>query len=114
MSASPSHPRPFVANRLQVLQALQGLELPASRSELLHRARANGADEATLFALEHLPDRRFGTPEEIAEAVGGDVPSSGMQGGAPHAGEPQAEQARPAPPSDATQSVDPPPGADRL
>jgi hypothetical protein len=103
-----------LANRLTVLQNLKGVDWPATRDELVTRARNNSADEVTLHALEHLAGERYDSPEQLAEAIGGDLPSSGMQGGPPHSGEPQADQARPGQVSDATESVDTLPGSDRL
>jgi len=84
----------FLANPLEVHQALRGLEYPAARDELVRIAERNGGSEAALHALRGLPDRSYASGEEVTEAIGGEVPSSGMQGGAPHAGEPQSDAGR--------------------
>ena len=48
---------------LQVL--LEGVPLPASRQELLDRARREGAGPAELALLEGLPDREYSSLDEV-------------------------------------------------
>jgi hypothetical protein len=103
--------RTFLANPLQVQQAIWGVDFPASRQELIERARANEAEETVLFALEHLPDRTYALAREVTDAIGGDVPAPGGQGGPPHPGEPQSAQAGPGPLGDATRRGTAAPGA---
>ena len=52
---------------LQVL--LEGVPLPASRQELLDRARREGAGPAELALLEGLPDREYSSLDEVGEAL---------------------------------------------
>src|SRR4051794_31336089 len=99
------------ANRIAILDALRGAPFPASRDELAEHVRHNDAEETTLHAIERLDDRRYDSAAEVAEATGTGVPSSGAQGSAPHPGEPQSEQARPAEVADATKSVGTLPGS---
>ena len=102
-----------VVNRIGLLDALRGLPFPAMRDELTEHLRHNDADEATIHAIDRLEDRRYASATEVADTLGADIPSSAAQGSAPHAGEPQAAQARPAPLADATRGIGTLPGSER-
>jgi hypothetical protein len=102
-----------VVNRIGLLDALRGLPFPAGRAELAEHVRHNDADEATIHAIDRLDERRYGSAAEVADALSAGIPSSSAQGSAPHAGEPQAAQAEPAPRSDATKGVGTFPGSER-
>jgi Protein of unknown function (DUF2795) len=52
---------------LQVL--LEGVALPADKDDLLRRAREERADASTLELLERLPDREYGSLDEVGEAL---------------------------------------------
>lgn len=52
---------------LQVL--LEGVALPASKQELLDHAGREGAAPGELALLEALPDREYGTIDEIGETL---------------------------------------------
>jgi hypothetical protein len=100
-------------NRIGLLDALRGLPFPATRNKLAEHFRHNDADEATIHAIERLEDRRYASATQVADMLGADIPSSAAQGSAPHAGEPQSAQARPAPLVDATRSIATLPGSER-
>ncbi|MDR7300282.1 DUF2795 domain-containing protein [Haloactinomyces albus] len=53
----------------RVTKALQGLEFPAEKSDLVAYAEDRGAAEKTLRALESLPDGSYGSSEEVEQAV---------------------------------------------
>lgn len=64
---------------LRASKALQGADFPASRSELIDYAQSRGVDQKSLQALHALPDRTFGSKDEVVDAVpqqpeGEDVP----------------------------------------
>jgi hypothetical protein len=113
MTANGSSGEPGVVNRIGLLDALRGIPFPASRADLADHVRHNDAAEATIHALDRLKDRRYGSADEAADALGAGIPSSAAQGSAPHAGEPQAAQARPAAVADATKSIGTLPGSER-
>lgn len=52
---------------IQVL--LEGVPLPAGKAELLDHARREHADAASLALLEALPEREYGTIDEVGEAL---------------------------------------------
>lgn len=54
----------------EVEQYLQGLDYPASRSQLIDCVIRNGARREIVGALENLPDQPYRSPEEVAAAVG--------------------------------------------
>lgn len=70
-------------DELRAEKALQGADFPTSKEDLLNYAQTHGADVKSLQALRELPDREFGSMNEVVAAVpqepeGGDQPG-GMQ-----------------------------------
>jgi Protein of unknown function (DUF2795) len=57
-------------NPVQLQKYLKGVNYPASKQQLIDRAKQQGADEKAISALEQLPDQEFGTPTEVSQAVG--------------------------------------------
>jgi Protein of unknown function (DUF2795) len=55
------------AAELQVL--LEGVPLPAGKRELLDYARAQDAGGRLIGLLDRLPDRRYGSLDEVGEAL---------------------------------------------
>jgi hypothetical protein len=51
-------------------KALGGLAYPASKPQLVQRAREHGADDAILSTLAELPDGDYGGPAAISRAIG--------------------------------------------
>ena len=66
---------------LRAEKALQGLEFPASKSELIDYATERSATAKTLQALEALPERRFESQAGVVEAAPQE-PDGGAPGGA--------------------------------
>ncbi|MFD5214061.1 DUF2795 domain-containing protein [Microbacterium sp. NPDC058345] len=56
---------------IEVQKHLGGVDYPAGRTEIVEAAKASGADDAVLQALEALPDREYGDPTEVSEAIAG-------------------------------------------
>ncbi len=56
-------------NRAELEVVLEGIPLPAGRTEVVEYAAGNGADGATLAALRALPDRRYESIDEVGETV---------------------------------------------
>lgn len=54
---------------LRAAKALQGVEFPSSKDELIDYAAVRGADSKTLQALRALPDRSFENKDDVVDAV---------------------------------------------
>jgi len=57
-------------NPIQVQKFLKGVDYPASKAELLDKAKSMGADENIRASLEQLPDEDFQTPADVSQAFG--------------------------------------------
>jgi len=57
-------------NPIQLQKYLKGIDYPASKQDLLERAKQEGADENVFSTLEQLPDEEYETPTEVSKAVG--------------------------------------------
>lgn len=62
------------ANPIQIQKYLKGVDYPASKAQLIEKAKELGADENVCASLEQLPDEDFQTPAEVSQAFSG--PSS--------------------------------------
>jgi hypothetical protein len=49
---------------------LKGVEHPARKDDLLHKARTNGAPEEVIEILRELPGEQYGGPQEVMKAYG--------------------------------------------
>lgn len=72
-------------DELRVDKALQGLEFPASRDQLIEFATDRQADAETLAALRALPVGRYANKAEVLDAVpqepeGEDAPGGTARG----------------------------------
>jgi hypothetical protein len=54
---------------IKVQKSLSGINYPADKKQLVEHARGNGADKATLSALEGIPDRTYDGPSAVSKAV---------------------------------------------
>lgn len=59
--------------------SLRGVRFPATRDELIARARANGAEEEVLERLGEIPARRYADMEDLLSEYGVD-PVHGREG----------------------------------
>jgi hypothetical protein len=50
----------------RVQKYLAGLRYPAAKPQILERARAKGADDATMRALASLPEREYESPISLS------------------------------------------------
>lgn len=57
-------------NPVQIQKFLGGLDYPVGKQEIVDKAREEGADQATLETLEHLPDQEYNSPVAISREVG--------------------------------------------
>jgi hypothetical protein len=60
-----------VPNPIQIQKFLGGIDYPANRETLIARAKESGADDNVISALEKLPDREYGRPTDVSEAISG-------------------------------------------
>ncbi|HXH85053.1 MAG TPA: DUF2795 domain-containing protein [Candidatus Tectomicrobia bacterium] len=57
-------------NPIQLQKYLKGVDYPASKDDLVERARGHGADEHIIDTLQRLPRDRFNSPNDVSEAIG--------------------------------------------
>ncbi|TDC90373.1 DUF2795 domain-containing protein [Saccharopolyspora aridisoli] len=71
-------------DEMRVDKALQGLEFPADREQLVDFATDREADAETLTALRSIPARQYANKDEVIEAVPqepeGDAPGGTNRG----------------------------------
>lgn len=60
---------PNTPNPIDIQSALGGVEYPASRQQIIDSARAGGADEDVIAAIEQVPDREYDGPTAVSQAV---------------------------------------------
>ncbi|HPW70045.1 MAG: DUF2795 domain-containing protein [Deltaproteobacteria bacterium] len=54
----------------EVLEAVKGIDLPKSKSELVDYARSRNVSQDIIDILNRLPDRQYGTASDITQAMG--------------------------------------------
>jgi predicted outer membrane protein len=57
-------------NPIQVQKFLKGVDYPASKADLIEKAKSMGADENVQASLDQLPDEEFQTPADVSQAFG--------------------------------------------
>ncbi|HSC50550.1 MAG TPA: DUF2795 domain-containing protein [Gaiellaceae bacterium] len=92
--------------QLQVL--LEGVPLPASKQELLHHARREGAGPGEAALIEALPEREYGSIDEVGETLQPVQPATPQQ----QSEQPEPESGLP-PGGEAYTEPSPAPGAVR-
>lgn len=70
------------ANPIQIQKYLKGVDYPATRQQLIDKARSMGADENICASLEQLPDEDFQTPADVSQAFKGPSSDTVERGGA--------------------------------
>ena len=58
------------ASPFEVQEFLEAVGYPAAKRELVREAKEQGADARVRSTLERLPDKEFGSPAEVSEAIG--------------------------------------------
>jgi uncharacterized protein DUF2795 len=53
-----------------VQKFLDGVRYPTRRGDLLREAKSSGASAEVRSTLERLPDKRYGAPTDVSEAIG--------------------------------------------
>lgn len=57
-------------NPVQVQKSLRGVDYPASKDDLVARARDEDASDDVRRTLERLPDTTYNSPNAVSEAIG--------------------------------------------
>ncbi len=58
------------ASPVEIAKHLEGLNLPASKQDLVRHVRSRGANQDEITALERLPDQEFKAVADILKGVG--------------------------------------------
>lgn len=58
------------ANPVEVQKFLDGVRYPTRRGDLLREAKSSGASAEVRSTLERLPNKRYGAPTDVSEAIG--------------------------------------------
>lgn len=67
------------ASVMNVAPYLKGLDFPASKDDVQKKAKQGGADDAALEELRRLPERTYGSPVELIDALGDMAGSVGRE-----------------------------------
>ncbi|HQG32601.1 MAG TPA: DUF2795 domain-containing protein [Deltaproteobacteria bacterium] len=54
----------------EVLEAIKGIDLPKSKSEIIKYAQSRNASKAVMDILNKMPDQKFRSAADIVHAVG--------------------------------------------
>lgn len=57
-------------NPIQVQKFLSGVNYPASKQDLIRKARQEGASQDVLSTLEKMPGEHFDSPNDVSQAIG--------------------------------------------
>jgi len=57
-------------NPIELQKHLKGVNYPASKQDVIDKAKENGADQELQSALENLSDEQFETPADVNKAIG--------------------------------------------
>jgi hypothetical protein len=58
-----------LADFIRVQKYLGGIQYPATKQQLMDRARGNQADDDALATLKDIPEREYSGPDEVSQAV---------------------------------------------
>ncbi len=70
MADKDSQKQSGYVNPIQVQKFLKGVDYPASKQDLVQKARQEGADENVIKTLQDMPVERFNSPNDVAQAIG--------------------------------------------
>jgi len=58
-----------LADFIRVQRFLGGIHYPATKQQLVERARGNRAGDEVMRTLQDLPEREYGGPDELSQAI---------------------------------------------
>ena len=68
MAQHEQHQQPV--NPIQIQKFLDGVNYPASKQDLIDTARKQGAGDHVIETLKRMPDKRYGSPVDVSQAIG--------------------------------------------
>lgn len=68
--AQTQHKASSPPNPVHIQKFLGGLDYPASKQDIIRKARQEGADKKIMDALEQIPDQEYASPVAVSRAVG--------------------------------------------
>ena len=57
-------------NPIQVQKYLGGIDYPASKDEVVKKAKSEGADTTVIETLQRMPGDHFNSPNDVSQAIG--------------------------------------------
>lgn len=57
-------------NPIQVQKFLSGVDYPASKDDLIQKARQEGASQDVIGTLEQMPGDQYNSPNDVSQAIG--------------------------------------------
>jgi hypothetical protein len=61
-----------LADFIKVYRFLRGIRYPATKQQIVDRARSNQADAQALAALRDMPEREYSGLDEVSRVIAGD------------------------------------------
>ena len=61
-----------LADFIKVYRFLRGIRYPATKQQLMERARDNQADDETLGVLSEMPEGEYSGPNELSHVIADD------------------------------------------
>ena len=58
-----------LADFIRVHKFISGIHYPATKQQLVDKARGNQADDEALSALTGMPEREYSGPDEVSRAI---------------------------------------------
>ncbi len=61
----------MAVNPIQAQKYLKGVDYPASKDDIVKKAKQEGADDELQDTLQRLPEETYETPADVSKAIGG-------------------------------------------
>lgn len=58
-------------NPVEIEKSLKGIDFPASKGDLVNKAKENGASNDVVDMINKLADKKYNNPTEITKELGG-------------------------------------------
>ncbi len=60
----------MAVNPIQAQKYLKGMDYPASKDDIVKKAKQEGADDELQDTLQRLPEETYETPTDVSKAIG--------------------------------------------
>lgn len=57
-------------NPIQIQKYLGGVNYPASKEDLVNKAKQEGASQDVLQTLQRMPGEKYNSPNDVSQAIG--------------------------------------------